>query len=338
MLQSWTGTPVATRGLAGLAFLALLWGAWPSVAQDSGIARKYVRDAGIENDPDVIMAEMFESSSVANVVSRWTSSGNTAGMSLVSDIPVPSGGTRSLLMTAVGGSTTGGELYKKLAPGHNQLYFRYYVKYSSTGTYHHTGGWLGGYNPPTDWPQGGAGDRPIGNDRFSIGPEPGNNTLRFDLYTYWMGMRPSPTGQYWGNTFIQDPTVAVKADQWMCVEVMVKMNDPVSTRNGELALWIDGTQVIHLREGSPRGRWNSNLFFPDPTGAPFEGFQWRSVSQLNLNWIWLLYYTTANPQGLMGRVWFDHVVVARNYIGPINTSSAASDTMPPSPPTNLRAP
>jgi hypothetical protein len=312
----------------------LLSRACPSYAQD-GIAKKYARDAGIENDPDVVFTEMFEGSSVANIISRWTNSNNGAGMSLTSDTPSQSGGGRSLLMTSVGGTTDGGQLYRRLNPGYEQLYLRYYVKYSSTGTYHHTGGWMGGYNPPTDWPQGGAGDRPTGTDRFSIGPEPTDTNLKFDLYTYWMGMRPSPTGDYWGNTFIQDPTVAPQADKWTCIEVMVKMNNPVSSNNGELALWIDGVQVIHLREGAPRGRWNINMFFPDPTGTPFEGFRWRSASQLNLNWIWLLHYTTGNPQGLVGRVWFDHVVLAKKYVGPINTGPAG-DTVPPSPPTMPR--
>jgi hypothetical protein len=112
---------------------------------------------------------------------------------------------------------------------------------------------------------------------------------------------------------------------------MVKMNNPVSSNNGELALWIDGIQVIYLREGSPLGRWNINMFSPDPSGSPFEGFQWRSLSQLNLNWIWLLYYTTGNPQGFVGKAWFDHVVLATKYIGPLNTSSVA-DPVPPAAP------
>ena len=321
---------VIRRGIISLALLAALVGTLPSHALD-GIAMKYLRDAGIERDPDVILTEMFEDS-VAGVVGRWTKSDNTAGMSLVADVPPGSGGTRSLLMTAVGGTSTGGQLYRRLTPGENQLYLRYYVKYASVGTYHHAGGWIGGYNPPTDWPQGGAGEKPTGSDRFSIGPEPVNSALRFDLYTYWMNMRSSPTGDYWGNTFVQDPDVAVRPDRWMCVEVMVKMNDPVSTSNGELALWIDGTQVIHLREGAPLGLWNANMFTPDPSGSPFEGFQWRNVDQLNLNWIWLLYYTTGDPQGFVGKLWFDHVVLARKYIGPINTA-AVGETIPPAAPT-----
>jgi hypothetical protein len=325
---------------SGIACLLLVLVSLPvsSLSQaPDGIAKKYTRDAGIAGDPDVVFTEMFEDSSVPSILSRWTNAGNAAGMSVTSDVPAESGGTRSLLMTAVGGATTGAQLYKKLTPGQDQLYLRYYVKYASGGTYHHAGGWMGGYNPPTDWPQGGANEKPTGSDRFTIGPEPANAALQFDLYTYWMNMRASPTGDFWGNTFVQNPAVTARTNRWMCVEVMVKMNNPTSASNGELALWIDGVQIIHLREGSPLGRWAGNIFTPDPSGSPFEGFRWRSVDQLNLNWIWLLYYTTGDPQGFVGKMWFDHVVLAKRYIGPINTGSV-TDIVPPAPPFNIRVP
>src|SRR5438445_464213 len=124
-----------------------------------------------------------------------------------------------------------------------------------------------------------------------------------------MEMRVSPDGvNYWGNTFIRDPNLLAKTGQWMCVEVMVKMNNPLSERNGEMALWIDGTQIIDLRQGSPLGNWVSNMFTPSPTGVPFEGFRWRTVDLLKLNWIWLQHYVTDDPAGFVGRVWWVHIV------------------------------
>jgi len=308
--------------------LVLLSSVHPASGQ--GIAAKYVRDVGIQNDPDVILTEMFEDS-VAALAGRWSQVQNGAGMSLSSDVPPASGGTRSLLMTSVGGTNSGGLLYKNLGPGYDQVYLRYYIKYAAAGTYHHTGGWLGGYNPPTDWPQGGAGEKPSGSDRFSIGPEPTASALQFDLYTYWMEMRVSPDNvNYWGNTFLHDPNVIAKTDQWVCVEVMVKMNSPLSERNGELALWIDGTQIIYLRQGSPLGNWVFNMFTPSPAGTPFEGFRWRANDLLKLNWIWLQHYTTGDPSGFVGKVWWDHVVLAKKYIGPINTSPVGGTPAAPS--------
>jgi hypothetical protein len=71
----------------------------------TGIVQKYYRDIGIVNDPDVIFAEQFETGTVNDISNRWTNNQNAAGMSLVSDIPSNSGGTRSLQMTSIGEQT-----------------------------------------------------------------------------------------------------------------------------------------------------------------------------------------------------------------------------------------
>lgn len=320
-----------------LIFLLLLLGIPGFVLAEAGIANKYIGDKGIENDPDVIFAENFEAGTVTDIVTHWTDSQNTAGMSLVSDVPSGSSGTRSLQMTSIGGTNTGGYLYKKLSTGYDHIYFRFYIKYASGGTYHHTGGRLGGYNPPTNWPQGGAGIKPTGSDRFSIAAEPNGDfpyttdgSPRFDFYIYWMNMRNSSDGKYWGNDFINDPNIMTVFDKWVCVEVMVKLNNPLSSYNGELAMWIDGKKIIHLGEGFPNGKWAWDSFFPDSSGTPFEGFQWRNVEELKINWVELIHYVTQDSTGYVGRAWFDDVVVATKYIGPINTLTDI-----PSPPTGL---
>ncbi|HMO66339.1 MAG TPA: hypothetical protein PKE47_14130, partial [Verrucomicrobiota bacterium] len=51
-------------------------------------------------------------------------------------------------------------------------------------------------------------------------------------------------------------------------------------------------------------------------GAPFGGFRWRTVPELNVNFVWLYVYTQ-RPAGHRIKVWFDDVVVATEYIGPI---------------------
>lgn len=60
-------------------------------------------------------------------------------------------------------------------------------------------------------------------------------------------------------------------------------------------------------------------------GEPFEGFRWRTSDDLKVNFFWLLHYVTentarqnrvANPNPV-NRVWFDDIVVANSYIGPI---------------------
>jgi len=114
------------------------------------------------------------------------------------------------------------------------------------------------------------------------------------------------------------------------------MND-VGDSNGEQALWLDGKLVAHLGKGFPKGRWTFDKFEPlkggggvrwddakgdrehfevPEGGAPFEGFRWRTVPELNVNYVWLYVYTEKEA-GHRIRVWYDDVVVATEYIGPL---------------------
>jgi hypothetical protein len=109
----------------------------------------------------------------------------------------------------------------------------------------HSGIWVGGNNPPLDWPNPGAGTKPSGNDRFIAAAEDAWDTHEFDHYDYWMGMHRSQGGNYWGNVLLNDPNVKTKLGQWMCAEQMVKLNNPVFSLNGEHAIWLDGQKISH---------------------------------------------------------------------------------------------
>src|SRR5207245_5441733 len=158
--------------------------------------------------------------------------------------------------------------------------------------------------------------------RFSASGEQNPLTSRFDHYDYWMTMQLSADGNYRGNLLLNAPDVQAKTGQWMCVEQMVKLNNPVTAFNGEHAIWLDGVKVSHLGQGSPNGRWSGGIFTQDPSGSPFEGFRWRSDANLTLNWIWLQNYSPDDPSGFGQDMKFDHVVVARSYIGCLPSGSA----------------
>ena len=290
-----------------------------------GLASKYIADEGVENDPDVVFAENFEEGSLDAVKSRWESVKDIEIMSLSTDVPPGSVGKHSLLMTHIGGKGTGGHLYRRLLPGYEQLYVRFYVKFARDCYPIHHFVHVGGYNPPTPWPQGGAGIRPAGNERFTTGVEPYGSKWRWDFYSYWMGMRSSPDKKSWGHDFINDANLKVERAEWVCVELMMKMNDPVTEHNGQQAMWIngkswekDGQTISHFGKGFPKGKWVWDSFIPEPEGMPFEGFQWRSVEELKLNFLWILLYITKAPPGHVSKVWFDDIVVAKKYIGPKN--------------------
>jgi len=282
------------------------------------ISNNYPGDAGIENHPDVIYVEKFDEASLSTVTGRYTDVLNPGGMMLDTDLPPgsPAGG-RSLRITATGGADSGGHLYRNLPAGADTWYVRYYVKYFSGGPYHHTGTWFGGYNPSTPWPNPQAGIQPSGDDRFSVSFEPVSGS-RLDHYVYWMHMRGNPNpGTYWGNDFIQDASLAFAPGQWTCVEVMVKLNNPVTSYNGELACWVNGTPVSHLGLGFPNGGWVWDSWTPSAGGAPFEGFQWRNDANLSLNYLWIEHYADTVASGATLAVKYDHIVVARSYIGPM---------------------
>lgn len=178
---------------------------------------------------------------------------------------------------------------------------------------------------------------------MSTGVEPFGDAWVWDYYTYWMEMRGSPPrGQTWGNSFIRDPNLKVERGKWVCVELMMKMNEPVTEHNGEMALWLDGRLVSHLGQGFPHGKWVYDKFIPGeggdgirwsdesggperfqvpPEGQPFEGFCWRQNEELKLNYLWVLLYITKAPEGHVSKVWFDDIVVARAYIGPLSVRS-----------------
>jgi hypothetical protein len=293
-------------------------GAIPASAQlEEGLAAAYPGDLGIDSDPRVVFFEDFDSGTVEGLGQRWDQVMTGGGMSLSSDVPEGTEGGRSVRIVAQGGGSTGGHLYTRLPFGVDTVYVRHYVKFRRGGLFDgHTGVWLGGYNPASPYPQGGAGIRPAGDDRFFLTFQP-FGTSRMDFYAYWMGMGGLPDGSAWGNTFLQDPSLQPAYDEWMCIEVMVKGNDPVDSSNGELALWIDGEPIIHLGPGYPNGFESYGIFNPDPNGSPWPGFQWRNTRALLANFVWISLYEPYLSQGETAQALFDQVVVATDYIGPI---------------------
>ena len=328
----------------------------PAMAQESegdqGIASRYPRDVGIAADPDVVFAENFEAT-LPDVLARWDDIKSEGSMSLSGEAPAVSSGTSSMLMhKKPGDGTTGVALYRRILPatgtGYERLHARMYVKFGANADpIHHFGANIGGNNPPTRWPVVSAGNRPDGDTSFWTGIEPFGDVWRWDFYTVWMEMRSwhnddGSGTSYYGNMFLRDTAEgnweqigpAVRRGEWVCVEAMVQVND-LGQSNGEQAFWIDGQlvrvdgQIIsHLGPGYPNGSWLRDKWSPDPAGEPFEGFRWRNAANLLVNYLWLYVYTEEDSHDIP--VWYDDVVVATSYIGPLyggsgSTGSSGSD-------------
>jgi hypothetical protein len=300
----------------------------------TGIAAKYPGDRGIAKDPRVLFAEDFEEGAVADIGKRWGEASNKDGkvLELSSDVPPRSRGKRSLRMTATLGENTGGHLYTRLPRGVDRAHARFHVKFEPDPGYIHHFVHLGGYNPPTPYPQGGAGTHPAGGDRITVGIEPWGYNGRepppgaWNLYAYWHEMKGSADGKYWGNGLRPARPAVAPRNRWQSVEIMVQLNSEPEKTDGEAAIWIDGKPVARFAKGARRGPWSGMGFhLVEDGGEPFEGFRWRSSKDLQLNFFWLLHYVTENAARQnrvkdpkrTNAVWFDDIVVATEYIGPV---------------------
>ncbi len=299
--------------------IVLLFAVLHTIGASAQISVLYPGDVGIATDPRVLFTEQFESD-LSTITGSYDDVLNPAGMSVDSDVPAGSAGAQSIRLTNIGGQNNGGHLYKRFTPGWDStIYLRYYVRYpsSSQGYIHHESIWLGGYNPSIPWPYPRAGECGLGDARISIAYEPVANGM--NTYMYWGGMRNDPNGDCWGNVMLVGDSVArpVPFDEWLCVEMMVKLNHPDTAHNGELRIWHNGDEVGHWGQGFPTGHWLWDKFHITAGEPGFEGFQWRTDEALNLNYVWIEYYDDTSPNGVSHHILYDHLVIATERIGPL---------------------
>lgn len=302
------------------------------VSSEDEISKNYPGDIGVENDPDVIFTEMGEEASLTELFTNWN--GNSTANSVALDptaVPEGSLGSQSIRLFTTGGTVGAGAiqtagLYKLLAKGYTgSVFARWYVRYNSTGTFHHSGPRLGGNNPESPkGPNSPAGVLPSGSDFFYLGAEVTQGkagptaTSTFDFYNYWMHQRGTSLfpGKHYGNSFVNDPAVFIDMNSWNCIEVELKLNDDVGSFDGEIAMWINGKLVSHVMKGT-LGTWDEDNFKPDDGGQAFEGFQWRNDENLPINYFQILHFVDSDAEGQINSVNYDHIVLATRYIGPL---------------------
>jgi hypothetical protein len=266
-----------------------------------GLAASVKADAGLRSLPGVIFADDFEGGALG---AGWdeTDSKKQNVLSLV-DPGQPELGQRCLRVEAHLGRDTGGGLTRWFESS-DSVFVRFYTRFDETCDYvHHfvtlranrslKGGdkWSG---------FGGAGLKPEGTERFSTAIEPWGNWGRnappgkWNFYSYWHEMSPSPDGKFWGNSFIDANQPDILRGRWVCAEFMLKHNTP-GQPDGEQAFWIDGKLV---------GHWG--------------GFSWRRSPGLKANALTLESYITDRwTKNQTNVVCFDNVVIASRYIGPV---------------------
>lgn len=290
------------RKFALLALFPLTFLEAAELPEGMGLAKGFAADRGITKHSAVIFAEDFESS---NYRGRWdeTRDPKSAVLTLVDPKDESARlGEKCLKVTANLAENSGGGLTKWFESA-EALFIRFYVKFDPTSDYIHHFVTLRankGLHGKDRWSGfGGAGLQPKGDERFSTALEPWGNwgrwpaPGRWNFYSYWHEMKPSPDKKYWGNSFKPDEQENIPKDRWICAEFMLKHNTP-GKPDGEQAYWIDGRLMGHWRD-----------------------INWRTSETLRANALTLESYVTdrwtKNPTNI---VYFDNLVIAREYIGP----------------------
>ncbi len=263
-----------------------------------GIAANYLKDNGLQDNPDVILAEKFERS-------RWTSDwSETAGqISLTSDTPLftPIDGNALQVQFRKGTRNAANITYKfgeKLGAEPESVYFRYYIWLSEdwnpivggkfpgiAGTYGKAG-WGGrksdGFN---GWSTRGAYRKPVG----AINPLHGLTPI--GTYAYTADMR-GKYGKYWPWPI--DLNGLLEKKRWYAIEQFVQLNTP-GERDGILKSWVDGKLALDKRD-----------------------IMYRKTDDLKIDRVWINFYhggTTVIPT--TQHLYIDNVVIAKKYIGPM---------------------
>jgi hypothetical protein len=229
----------------------------------------------------------------------------------------PNSGAWCVEMRMERGKNEGGDAIKWFLPGADRVYARFYVKFSPDYQYDHHFVTLLANQRTNKWSAfGKAGLKPNGT-YYSTGMEPwfawGKNPPpgEVNLYTYFLDMEPDrKMNKYWGNSFFPPgpgkgqaagaQRVVSPLDRWQCWEFMIQANSAADKADGEQAMWVDGKPV-----------------------GEFTGIRWRSDMDLKVNCLWLQHYgyDSGDPTKQYWKerqsVWFDDVVVAREYIGPM---------------------
>ena len=280
-----------------------------ATASTEGLATKYRNDEHIAADPDVLFADNFESGDMK----KWDQQRGRVVMTEEK----PNSGRWCVQMPMERGKNHGGDAIKWFMPGADTVHARLYVKFSPDYQYNHHFVWLGANQRTNKWSAfGKAGLKPNGT-YYSTGMEPwfawGKNPSpgELNLYTYYLDMEPDrKMDKYWGNAFFppgpgkgaaaSTNRVIPKLDQWQCWEFMIQANSAADKADGKQAMWLDGNLV-----------------------GEFTGIRWRNDLDLKVNCFWLEHfgYDEGDPTKKFWKesqsVWFDDVVVARRYIGPI---------------------
>jgi hypothetical protein len=279
---------------------------------DKGIAARHPGDVGIEKDPAVLLHEDFESE---NWREKWDNIYHNAQIRIADEPANRHGGKRALEFTVPKQQAElSNAIVKQLKRGQDVLFLRYYSKFEKgfdqTGS-SHNGGFLAAIAPGV--PFATPGVRAEGRNKFMAlfenwrgeaeTPSPGD----LNIYCYHPEQRTEygdhffPSGKVlpfssrphpFGPHFVARTDIIPKLDRWYCFEFMLKANT-IGQRDGRIACWLDGKLI-----------------------ADFPNLRLRDDDALKINFASLDLHIGRNTLR-QNKKWYDDVVLATSYIGPV---------------------
>jgi hypothetical protein len=269
----------------------------------------------------VIFADDFEShSAVSSLTSKWNQAYHTANIRIATEAGNVLAGGKSVEFTVPQtGNEVSNTLVKFVSPERDTLFLRYHAKYDGgfnvVGSSHNGSTISAHYCCP--------GVRADGVNKFLVSYEAWRdsssaaNPGRLNAYVYHPDQRDRwgdhffPTGIVlpfssqpfdFGPEFVARPDITPVLGRWYSYEMMVKANTP-GQRDGRIAFWLDG-QLI----------------------ADFMNLRLRETTALRIDRFTIDLHVYSN-QLAVARKWYDNVVAATSYIGPVvHTQSPRAPT------------
>ena len=285
---------------------------------DNGIAANYPGDTGIDADSAVILADGFETySQVSDLNQTWEVVFQTQEIRIATETANVYSGLKALEFNVPQQTAElSNAVEKVLTEERDVLFLRYYSKfqppYDVVGSSHNGSSISAHYFIDGQATPGIPAD---GRNKFLVNLEHWRGETAtaspgfLNVYVYHPEQRSQwgdhffPTGTVlpnssepgdFGSTFVSRPDIIVELDRWYCYEYMVVANTP-GQRDGRIAFWLDGTLA-----------------------ADFPNLRLRDVDTLKIDRFGLSFHIGSNPAGETKK-WYDNVVAASSYIGPVFT-------------------
>ena len=279
---------------------------------NQGIAARYPDDKGIEADPAVLFHDDFESDDLR---SKWDNCFQKAGIRIAEEHENVHGGKRALEFTVPKQQAEySNGVVKLLKRGQDVVFLRYYSKFEKgfdQVASSHNGGILNALAP--GMPESTPGIRADGSNKFIASFENWRGEAataspgELNVYCYSPEQRSEygdhffPSGKVlpytahpgnFGPGFVARPDIIPELGRWYCFEMMVKANT-AGRRDGRIACWLDGKLI-----------------------ADFQNLRLRDVDTLKINSASLCLHIRNNVVR-ENKKWYDDVVVATSYVGPV---------------------